>query len=417
MQAQRQFKDDDFQYGFEIALGASYRQAADVGEVLATAGRIKDGDADTWVREWSALAARVRGDGEAAEAAGRRASALAHHRRAATYWSTALYAIAGSSQADRTDELRRLQQAAWERVVALSPVPGERLAIPYEQTTLPGWFFRAPDAAPGEPRPLVVLNNGSDGPSSQMWVAGGAAAAERGWHWMTFEGPGQQSVLFEQGIPFRPDWEAVLTPLLDLLLARGDVEPAAVAVIGISQGGFWVPRALAFEHRFAAAVADPGVVDVSASWTAHLPKSLRKELDEGRQRQFDRNLHLAERFSPSTRAVLAFRGEPYKVEEDSPYALYQRVLQYRLGEEVAQIDTPLLICDPEGEQFWPGQSQQLHDRLTGERELVRFTLAEGAGRHCEPMGGALRETRLFDWLEQRLSTPRPERAEGAGAPS
>ncbi|MBB4664100.1 prolyl oligopeptidase family serine peptidase [Conexibacter arvalis] len=398
----RQFKDDDFQFGFEIALGSVYRQAADAGEVVTTAARIKDGDADAWVREWSALADRVRGEAEAAEAGGSRVAALAHFRRAATYYATALYTIANSRQRDRRGELRGLQLGCWEKIVDLSPVPGERLAIPYEGTTLPGWFFRAPDAAPGEPRPLVVVNNGSDGASSQMWVQGGAAAAERGWHWMTFEGPGQQSTLFDQGIPFRPDWEAVLTPVLDALVARDDVDAAKVAVIGISQAGYWVPRALAFEHRFAAAVADPGVVDVSTSWTDPLPKSMRKEIADGEREKFDRNMRIAEKLSASTRALFAFRGEPYAVEGDSRYDLYAQVLRYRLGEEVAQIDTPMLICDPEDEQFWPGQSQQLYDRLPGEKELVRFTAEEGAARHCEPMGGAVRDARLFGWLERKL---------------
>lgn len=398
----RQFKDDDFQFGFEIALGAAYRQASDAGEVLATADRIKNGDADGWVHEWTKLADRLRAAAGEAEAAGARVSALGAYRRAATYYSTALYTIANSKQLDRRAELRRLLQACWEKVVDLSPVPGERLAIPYEGTTLPGWFFRAPDAAPGEARPLVVMNNGSDGASANMWVQGGAAAAERGWHWMTFEGPGQQSVLFDQGIPFRPDWEAVLTPVLDVLVARPDVAADKVAVIGVSQAGYWVPRALAFEHRFAAAVADPGVVDVSTSWIDPLPKSLRKELEEGRRDQFDRNIHIGEKFSSATRALFEFRGEPYAVEGDSRYDLYQQVMRYRLGEEVAQVDTPLLITDPEGEQFWPGQSQQLYDRLPGERELVRFTVEEGAGRHCEPMGAAVRDARVFDWLERKL---------------
>ncbi len=86
------------------------------------------------------------------------------------------------------------------------------------------------------------------------------------------------------------------------------------------------------------------------------------------------------------------------------YRLYQTVMGYRLGDEVAQIDTPLLITDPEGEQFWPGQSQQLFDRLPGPKQLVRFTAAEGASRHCEPMAvGAPRRAHLR--LARRV--PRP----------
>jgi hypothetical protein len=193
----------------------------------------------------------------------------------------------------------------------------------------------------------VVLNNGSDGATSQMWLAGGAAASARGYHWMTFDGPGQQAALFEQGISFRPDWEAVLTPVLDTMSARPDVDPARMAVIRVSQAGYWVPRALAFEHRPPAAVVDPGVTDVSASWTRHLPAVMRDQLRDG---------------------------------------------------EEQQITTPLLITDPEDEQFWPGQSEDLYRRLPGNKELIPFTAREGASRHCEPMARSLRETRIFDWL-------------------
>ena len=398
-----QFKHDDFQFGLEIALGACQRGAADAGEVLVTAGRIKDGDADAWVREWTATAGAVEAAGRKAGAAGRRVSALAYLRRAATYVATALNQIDASHEHDAKRALWKRQRACWDQIVELGG--GERVAIPYEDTTMPGFFFRAPDAAPGEARPLVVINNGSDGATSQMWVQGGAAASERGYHWMTFDGPGQQALLFEQGVPFRPDWEAVLTPVVDAMVARADVDADRIGLIGISQGGFWVPRALAFEHRFAAAVADPGVVDVSTSWLEPLPKSLRKELAEGKQEQFDRNMRIGERFDRSATALLTFRSEPYGLPDDSRFRLYETVMEYRLGDEVAQIDTPLLITDPEGEQFWPGQPQQLFDRLPGEKELVRFTAAEGAGRHCEPMAPALRDARVFDWLDGYLAHP------------
>jgi Prolyl oligopeptidase family len=164
-----------------------------------------------------------------------------------------------------------------------------------------------------------------------MWVQGGAAASERGYHWMTFDGPGQQAALFEQGILFRPDWEAVLSPVFDAVSSRTDVDPERVAVIGISQGGFWVARALAFEHRFAAAVADPGVVDVSTSWTDPLPEPMRQQLAEGERSAFDREMHLAELFAPATGATLRFRGEPYGVGAESRFKLFETVRAYRLG--------------------------------------------------------------------------------------
>ncbi len=398
------FSDDAFQFGLELALGAAYHRAADVGEVLATAERIKDDDSDAWVEEWLCTAGGCWAAARRAEGAGHRVSAVAHYRRAATYYATALqrFAYAAGDVPGRELQIWRRQRECWDRIVDLQARPGERLRIRYEDTTLPGYFFPAPNAGAAERRPLVVLNNGSDGATSQMWLEGGAAASERGYHWMTFDGPGQQAALFEQGIGFRPDWEAVLTPVLDAMTARSDVDPGRVAVIGVSQAGYWVPRALAFEHRPAAAVVDPGVTDVSAAWTRHLPAVMRDQLRDGDRTAFDREMHLAELMTPGTAAALTFRGRPFGVAGTSRFDLYRAVAAYRLDGEEQHVTTPLLITDPEDEQFWPGQSRDLYDRLPGAKTLLPFTAHEGAGRHCEPMARSLRETRIFDWLEGYL---------------
>jgi hypothetical protein len=400
-----QFEDAEFQFGLEIALGAAYRQSSDVGESLATADRIADGDADSWVKEWTATAEACEAAGSEAESAGRRVSALSYYRRAATYFATALYRFSGATDhsPERELELWRRQRADWERIVDLQPVPGERISIPYEDTTLEGFFFRAPDAAPGDKRPLVLMNNGSDGATSAMWLEGGAAAAERGYHWMTFDGPGQQAALYEQNIPFRHDWEAVLTPVLDTILARPDVDEEHVALIGVSEAGYWVPRAIAFEYRFAAAVADGGVVGVSAGWIKQLPEMMRKQLNDGDRDAFDREMRVAESRSPTAKATLDFRAKPSGFNGGSRFDLYQEVASYRLGDEVKNITTPLLITDPDDEQFFPGQPQQLYDLVPGAKELIRFTAHEGANGHCEPMARSLRDTRIFD-LARGLST-------------
>jgi hypothetical protein len=396
------FDHDDFQFDFECVLGAAYHGAANAGEVLATCARIEDGDADSWLGQWTATAGAAWAAAAIASRHGHRVSARSHYLRAASYYATALCAIAQSSEPEREIDLWRRQRECWDRAIELFPVPGERIAIPYESTTLPAYFFRAPDSRPGERRALVVMNNGSDAATSQMWVHGGAAASARGYHWMTFDGPGQQAMRFEHGVPFRPDWEAVLTPVLDAMSARADVHTEHMAVIGVSQAGYWIPRALSFEHRFAAAVADPGVIDTSSAWKRDLPELLRKPLEQGAQVVFDREMHLAELLSPSLRASLEFRGKPYGVKSESRYDLYKTVESYALGEEISRITTPLLITDPEQEQFWPGQSRELHDRLADTSQLMPFSAAEGAGRHCEPLAVALRDTRIFDWLEPYL---------------
>jgi hypothetical protein len=397
-----QFKRGDFQFGFERVLGAANYGAADVGEVLATCARIEDGDCDSWLEQWTATAGAAWAAAGNAATHGRRASALSHYLRAARYYATALYLITHSSEPQRQLELWRRQRDCWDRAVELFPVPGESIAIPYENTTLPGYFFRAPDSRPGEPRALVVLNNGSSEATSQMWQHGGAGASVRGYHWMTFDGPGQQAMWFERGVPFRPDWEAVLTPVVDAMTARGDVDIGHMAVIGTGQGGYWIPRALAFEHRFAAGVADPGVLDVSRSWKKDLSERMRGPLERGARVAFDREMHLAELLSPGLSAKLESNGKPYGVESESRYELYKTVESYALGAETAQIATPLLITDPEQERSWPGQSKELSDRLSAISELMPLSAHDGAGRHGQPLAGGLRDARIFDWLEPHL---------------
>lgn len=382
------FHNSEFQRGLEGVLEAARHGAADVGEVRATCARIADGDADSWLAQWTATAGAAWAVACTAAAGGDRAGALAHYQRAASYYAAALRLIEHTSEPEHELDLWRRQRQCWDRAVELLPAPGERIAIPYEHTTLPGYFFRAPDSEPGEPRALLVMNNGSDRTTSQMWPYAGAQAGERGYHWMTFDGPGQQAMLFEQGIPSRPDWEAVLTPVADAMAARADVDAGHMAVIGLGQGGYWVPRALAFEHRFAAAVADPGVVDVSRCWREDLPERVREPLRRRARVAFDREMHVAELLSPSLHARLESLGRPYGVDGGSRYRLLRAVESHALGEEVAQITTPLLITDPGTDPFWRGQSRELHERLAAPSELLD--------------AASTLEEDVFEWLESHL---------------
>lgn len=388
------FKDPGWEFSVRIALGAIYHRGADAGEVLATVRRIPEGDAEAWFREWSAAADRLASEAEASERQGRSETAAARWLRSATY------RFAGTDSLDATDDPGRLRptwekhRAAWDRFCALRGF--EQVSIPYEGTTLDGYVF---GSGRSEPHPWIILNNGSDGPVSAMWPAGAAAALARGYSALTYDGPGQGSALFRQDIPFRPDWEAVITPVVDFLLGRPGVDPDKIVLHGISQAGYWVPRAVAFEHRIAAAVADPGVMDVSASWFAHLPQEMVQLLDAGKKEEFDRYMKAAD--DPAQLATLAFRMRPYGT--SSPFEAFTAVREYHLRDVADKIECPMLITDPDHEQFWPEQSKQLFDALACEKELVRFTAGEGADWHCEPMAAGLRDERVFDWIDGILA--------------
>lgn len=398
------FKNPQFDFAIRGSLGDVYHRAADTGEVLATAARIRDGDAESWHREWYITAQRIQAIAEKSESAGHRVSARDAWLRAATYYHNATGTLDGTRDPDRLLPTWRLHRAAFHRFTQLTDPVFEAVRIPYEGTKLVGYLLR-PRRLEGRV-PLVILNNGSDGPISGMWANGGMAATERGWLALVFDGPGQGEALLEQGLPFRPDWEKVITPVMEFVLGLDEVDPDRVAITGLSQGGYWVPRAVAFEHRIAAAVADPGVVDVSSAWMANLPKPLQKMLEQGEREQFESTMEIGMRMmSAEKRQILAWRGKPYG--KKSVYDTFRAAMEYRIDANTARkIRCPVLITDPDREQFWPGQAQALYDMLECPRTLMRFTEAEGADWHCEPMGRGLCDQRIFDWLEDVLKVKR-----------
>lgn len=393
--------NDDFDFEIRTTIGQAFSGAADIGEVLAAVHGVGEKDHDGWFRAWLALGERVAAQADASAQAGHTVSAASAYLRAASYYATAVNAVASLSSEDELLPTFRKHRAAWDRWVDTVELDIARVGIPYQDTTMPGYLFRAPGAAAQAPsRTLLVVANGSDGALTSLWSSAVSGALRRGYDALVFDGPGQQSMLFERGIPFRPDWEAVLTPVLDFVLAQPGVDADRVALYGISQAGYWVPRALAFEHRFAAAIADPGVVDVSTSWTDHLPGNMRKLLDEGQDEKFDRDMEFGLKFSHDLANTWRFRARPYGT---TGYAETLRaVLQYTVEDVAGRIDTPLLITDPEHEQFWPGQSERLAALTPSVSTLVRFTEEEGADFHVQPLARALTEQRMFDWLDERL---------------
>jgi hypothetical protein len=393
----RPFSDNtDFDYEIRAALGNCVEGAGDPGEILAAVADVRKGDHDAWFAAWAGLGGRTLAAAETSAAAGHGVSAAGAYLRASAYYAVAVNAVSALAGTDELGPTFAKQRQAWDGFVAHRP-DAATVEIPYEGRTLPGWLFRPAGAATG----TLVLVNGSDGSLAALWGSSGAAALRRGYNVLAFDGPGQQSELFERNIPFRPDWEHVLTPVYDIVAGLDGVDPARIAVYGISQGGYWVARGIAFEHRFAAAITDPGVVDVSTSWTREVPHGLLKTLDAGDTEKFDKEMAFGMKFSPETARTWQFRARPYGT---PGYAeTIQAVREYTMVDVAAQITTPLLILSPENEQFWPGQAEQLAGLTHGVSTVIPFTAAEGADEHCQPLARTLTAQRMYDWLDERLA--------------
>lgn len=392
------FDDDDLEFATRGLLGRAWRGATEVGEVLAAIDKVKG--RDDWSGAWAATAQRAQDHGDAAREQGHLPTAARHYLRASTYWGAAVDGLTtGEDEAAITAMFKR-HRAAWDLFIDASEGRHVRVDIPYEETTLPGYLLR-PDAT-GQPRPTLIITNGSDGCLSDLWTTAAAGALDRGWNAVVYDGPGQQSMLFERHTYFRPDWEAVLTPVVDALVTRDDVDPDALSGYGVSQAGYWLTRAIAYEHRLKAAVVDPGVVDVATSWMKPIGGPVRRKLDEGDREGFNKylgyGLHM-----PGVRRTLVTRGRPFQ--HDDWFDLFSDVQKYRIDADTAAlIKTPLLITEPDDESFWPDQSQQLAALLPGAGELLRFSRDDGAGGHCEPTGRQIVELAVFDWLTARVGS-------------
>jgi dienelactone hydrolase len=125
----------------------------------------------------------------------------------------------------------------------------------YEGTTLPAYFSQAP-AADDRPAPVMIMWNGLDSTKEHMYASGHwAELAGRGISCLMVDCPGSGEALRLQGLTARVDTEAWAAACVDYLLTRPDVDPAAIGLAGWSLGGYYAPRAAAFEKRLALVVA------------------------------------------------------------------------------------------------------------------------------------------------------------------
>ncbi|MFI1915342.1 dipeptidyl aminopeptidase [Nocardia sp. NPDC020380] len=396
--------EDDAQFWFETLrlFGHASYGGADFGEVLSTASRITAGDYDGWHDAWLATAERVAAEAAAAQPISARDGFL----RASTYFRAAEFFLHGTPADPRIDYAYRRGVECFDAAAARIPWL-EPVEIPYETTTLRGYFYRAP--GPG-PRPTLVMHNGFDGSAEELHYFGALGGHERGYHVLTFDGPGQPGAIHRDGLVFRPDWEQVVGPVLDFLLTDPGVDPARIGLLGVSLGGVLAPRAAAFEPRLAAVVAVDGVYDGSSVFTgllglerAELERRARAERDD----EFDELIAAARAKSPVLR--WACDHGRYVMGAPTDRRFLAAYLDYHVMDGIAErITCPVLVCEAADDLFFAGDTpeesepRRLYRALTGPKRLSSFTAEEGADAHCHAGAQRLAVGRIFDWLDATL---------------
>jgi len=396
------FLFDDASFSFEAlrAAGFANYSGADIGEVVATAQAIPDGDEASWHREWKATAERVEELGRKSLADGHRVSAREALLRASNYYRTAeFYRRDDPARDPEVTLLSARSRDAFVTAMSLFEFGFEQVSVPYERTTLPGYLYRVDDS--GQARPTIVYNNGYDSTLEESYFAIAAAALSRGYNVLAFDGPGQGGALRQQGLVFRPDWEAVITPVIDYALTRQEIADDRITLFGYSMGGYLVARAAAFDSRVAALILDDGLYDFHAAMVNKLPPFLGEWIDKGRD---DVALPVMELLmSIDTEARWALRNGKWVMGVDSIADVPRAFKGYTLAGVADRITAPALVLDPDNGQFLKGQPQRAAEAMVNsDTTLVTLKESEGAGEHCHVGAMSRLHQTIFDWLDDTV---------------
>lgn len=371
----------------------------DHGEVAAVAAAVGDGDDGAFFDAWVSAGDRLRAEADAAAARGRQ-SASDLYLRASAFYASAYHPLFGDPVDPRLLEGFRRQISAFDAGLALRGVQPASVAL--GDARIPVYLIPAVGHE-DEVRPLLILVNGYDATVTDSYFAAAVAALQRGYHCLLFDGPGQGAVLFEQGVPMRPDWEVVVSAVIDHARTSPLVDPDRIVVSGWSLGGYLAPRAASGDSRIAACIADPGQWDLGAG-LAGFARQLGATEDEAANlltlddSVLDRLMGVIES-NRKLRWSIIQRGFWVNGVSDLRSFLAKSA-EYRI-DDVDAIRCPVLLTQAEGDPIAaavPAFAAALHDAT-----VLELTAAEGAGGHCSMRNRSLLNRRVLDWLDDTLA--------------
>jgi pimeloyl-ACP methyl ester carboxylesterase len=252
-----------------------------------------------------------------------------------------------------------------------------RIAIPFGQASLHGYLFRAADD--GQPRPTLIINGGYDSTAEESWFFSGAAAVARGYTAIAFDGPGQGAAIIEDKIVFRPDWEAVVGPVIDYALTRPEVDSKKIALMGISFGGYLAPRAASADGRLAACIADPGEYSLSEEMKTRMPAFVARALQNESSAVLSLTQLILRRRLRHTTAGWGLRRGMWVHGVKSPLDYLRLLKDYTLEGRAEHIRCPTLVCSAANDEIGV-TARKLYEKLTCEKSFIAFTAEEGRRR-------------------------------------
>ncbi len=372
-------------YVWNLSVAIALESGGRIGEIeemcrplLQAAERGEDAGTPQFMRRWVEMADRLIGLADEDLAQGRGFSASDKLDRAGLYYQVA-ERMQGLGAPGREETYRKALDS-FSRSAAVGGRNFRRVDIPYEGGAIAGYFTQAEGAA--GPAPAVIYVNGLDSTKEMLaWSRLPEALARRGVSTLSIDQPGTGEALRLHGLHAVYDSERWASPVLDWLVQRPEVDPGRIGMGGISLGGYYVPRAVANDSRFACGF----VWGANHDWG---------EVQQARRR------NEGERPVPHYWAHVCWVwGEP---DVESFLALCPKI---NLDGQMEKIRVPFLVTHGEKDRQIPlAYAQRSYDQLINSprRELKVFTAREGGVEHVGADNMSFGCSYIADWAAETL---------------
>lgn len=376
-------------YVWNIAVNLALEAGARIGEIddmcrplREIASRGDDEGTQAFFRAWIGTADRLCELADEDMARGRELSAGTKLNRAAIYYLTA-ERMQSHDFAPRAEAYRKGVQA-FDRGQRLGRANVARVEIPYRGGVIAGIFVRAESAS--GPAPVLVQVNGLDSFKELIyWVGVPNQLARRGVASLIIDQPGSGEALRLHGLTATHESEHWASAVIDYLETRADIDPKRIGLHGVSLGGYFAPRAVAFEPRFALGA----VLGANHNWGEVQKRRLAREGDRPVPHYWE---HV--RWVWGAKDMDAFMATAEKITLDG-------VLD--------RVRVPFLVTHGQNDRQIPLEyAQRTYDQLVNspKRELKIFTPREGGVEHSSLDNSANSGDFIADWVAETFAAMR-----------
>lgn len=381
------FKDQEMNFTVLRALMGVNDDGATIGECLKVVQNNKNGDIETFVKEWEIIADHCSERGDKAKRSEDFVRAREYYFRACNYYKSAMISLN-----PRDSRHREFWQKSFDTFIEAGELleqPLQTIPIDFDGKTLPCFFI---PATSNKKNPVLFLVTGGEGTSVEMYFWAGAYALRNGYSVFLYEGPGNISTMYTSGLTMIPNSEAPIGKAFDWLYGRADVDGERIAVFGLSFGGYLVARAAAFEPRIKALIPNSPLRNIHRMLSSVFP-SFIFSLPDGLFDFYKNNLmNYSDRASID---LMIWEGGVATLKEG-----VEKLKDFTIEGMEANITCPTFALAGEGEgaDFYAQTNEFLNNIGSSKKSLRVFTNEEGAGSHCQADNHRLMNQEVISWL-------------------